>query len=295
MRVIKVLNNSLILALDDNGHEMILMGKGIGFNKAIGYRLRKDEVQKVFVMKDRAIARNIIKLASEIDSTFFELAKTIIDYAIENYQMELMEHIYLSLTDHLSFVVKRMEQGIIIENFYLSEMKKFSPNEYQVGLFALDLVEEKLALKLPVDEAGNIAFHFINAQQNNPYNVNNRIITETLKDILDIVKYNFGLTYDEESISYSRFTTHLRLFAQRLLTDRQKLEQDNDFLYDQIISNCPDEYACVKKLEKYIKEKFDTGLTMTEELYLTIHIHRVLEESKQREMSNNTETDGKRS
>lgn len=32
MRVVKVLNNSVILALDDAGRETILMGKGIGYN-----------------------------------------------------------------------------------------------------------------------------------------------------------------------------------------------------------------------------------------------------------------------
>ncbi|BCJ96701.1 transcriptional regulator [Anaerocolumna cellulosilytica] len=291
MRVVKVLNNSLILALDDTGHEIILMGKGIGFNKAIGYQLRKEEIEKVFVMKDKDISKNIIRLAAEIDSTFFELAKTIIDYGVENYQMELMEHIYLSLTDHLSFVVKRMEKGIVIENFYISEMKKFSPNEYQVGVFALQLIKDKLNLDLPVDEAGNIAFHFINAQHNNPYNANNRIITETVKDILDIVKYNFVLCYDEDSISYSRFTTHLRLFVQRLLTDCQLPEEQNDFLYEQIVTNCRKEYACVKKIGKYITEKFHTDLTAPEELYLTIHIHRVLEENKQKKDSIE-ETDG---
>ncbi|SFO40521.1 PRD domain-containing protein [Anaerocolumna aminovalerica] len=278
MRVIKVLNNSLILALDDNGHEIILMGKGIGFNKAIGHQLRKEEVEKVFVMKDRDISKSIIRLASEIDSRFFELAKTVIDYAVDNYHMELMEHIYLSLTDHLSFVVKRVEKGIVLENFYISEMKKFSPNEYQVGIFALGLIKEKLGLDLPVDEAGNIAFHFINAQHNNPYNANNRIIIETVKDILDIVKYNFKINYNEESTAYSRFITHLRLFVQRLLTHCQLPEEQNDFLYDQIVLNCGKEYACVKKIGKYIKEKFGSTLTAPEELYLTIHIHRVLGE-----------------
>ena len=38
MRVIKVLNNSLVLALNDQGQETILMGKGIGYHKSIGYR-----------------------------------------------------------------------------------------------------------------------------------------------------------------------------------------------------------------------------------------------------------------
>ena len=43
MKVIKVLNNSLLFALDENGNETILMGKGIGFNKSLGYKLEKKD------------------------------------------------------------------------------------------------------------------------------------------------------------------------------------------------------------------------------------------------------------
>lgn len=51
MRVIKVLNNSLVLALNDEGQEIILMGKGIGFQKTIGYKLSPKEIDKVFVLR----------------------------------------------------------------------------------------------------------------------------------------------------------------------------------------------------------------------------------------------------
>ena len=44
MRVIKVLNNSLIMALDEDGQEVILSGKGIGYKKAIGYELKENEI-----------------------------------------------------------------------------------------------------------------------------------------------------------------------------------------------------------------------------------------------------------
>ena len=57
MRVIKVLNNSLVLALNDEGQEIILMGKGIGFQKTIGYKLSSKEIDKVFVLKDRELSR----------------------------------------------------------------------------------------------------------------------------------------------------------------------------------------------------------------------------------------------
>jgi len=75
MRVVKVLNNSLVLALDESGRETILMGKGIGYNKSIGYQFEEKEIEKVFVLKDREISKNIIRLAAESDSVFFELAK----------------------------------------------------------------------------------------------------------------------------------------------------------------------------------------------------------------------------
>ena len=35
MQVVKVLNNSLVLAVNENGEEVILMGKGIGYKKYI--------------------------------------------------------------------------------------------------------------------------------------------------------------------------------------------------------------------------------------------------------------------
>lgn len=95
MRVIKVLNNSLVLALNDEGQEIILMGKGIGFQKTIGYKLSPKEIDKVFVLKDRELSRRIIRLAAETDSIYFEMAKSVIDYAVENYHMKLMDHIYL--------------------------------------------------------------------------------------------------------------------------------------------------------------------------------------------------------
>lgn len=276
------MNNSLLLALDDSGREVILMGKGIGFNKSIGHRLKSEDIEKVFVLKDRSVSKNIIRLASEIDSTYFELAKQVIDYAIDTYGMVLMEHIYLGLTDHLSFAVKRNNEGILIQNFYTQTLKRFNPKEYQVGLYALKLVRERLQVELPEDEAGNIAFHFINAQTNHSDSMDNQKIFETVKGILDIVKYNFSILYDEDGIGYTRFVTHLRLFAQRLVNGNQDLYDYEDSFYTHVLEKCPREYECVKKIGIFIKEKFDSKLSKQEEMYLAVHIHRILEEYAQR-------------
>ena len=278
MRVVKVLNNSLVLALDENGTETILMGKGIGFHKAIGYEFSKDEVEKVFVLKDRSISKSIIKLAYEIDSVYFEIAKTVIDYAIEKYHMKLLDHIYLSLTDHIAFAVERFKKQIIVPNFYTMEMRKFNPNEYSVGVFALQHIKDKLEIELPQDEAGNIAFHFINAQVDHPYNEKNRLINRVTEDVLNIVRYYFKIIYDKESVCYARYITHVRLFAQRIVSKQLLPDESSALLYSQIAESCSKEFLCVDKIAVYIKEKFGVELSSQESMYLALHIHRILEQ-----------------
>jgi len=278
MRVVKVLNNSLVLALDDSGQETILMGKGIGYQKSIGYQFEENEIEKVFVLKDREISKSIIRLAAETDSVYFELAKQVIDYARETYGMELMDHIYLSLTDHLAFASKRIRDGIVLQNFYTMDMKQFNPHEFEIGEYAIRLMSERLALEFPKDEAGNIAFHFINAQYDHPYNSQNLKITAVVEDVLNIVKYNFGITYNEESTAYSRYVTHVRLFAQRLVSRQLLPEEKSNVLYEQIAAVCQKEFECVKRIQLYITDQFHCRLTNQEEMYLALHIHRVLEE-----------------
>ncbi|MFA3991035.1 CAT RNA binding domain-containing protein [Clostridioides difficile] len=53
MYITKVLNNSLLLAKDDNDEEIILMGKGIGHNYKAGSELNKKDIEKIlfFMMK----------------------------------------------------------------------------------------------------------------------------------------------------------------------------------------------------------------------------------------------------
>lgn len=280
MRVVKGLNNSLVLALDEQGHEVILMGKGIGFGKTTGSELKQEEIEKVYVLRDQNISKNIIQLAADTDSVYFELAKKMIDYGQEHYQMKLMDHIYLSLTDHLSYAVRRELSGIRFQNLYSLEMKIFNPHEFQVGNYALDLVEQKLGVRLPDDEAGNIALHFINAQQENPYNSQNKVINSVVEDILSIVKYSLNIIYDKEGIAYIRCVTHLRLFAQRLLKGEMMPRQNSGALYQNITAGCVREQESVKKIGAYIMQRFKVEITNQEELYLILHINRVVSELK---------------
>lgn len=280
MRVVKVLNTSVVLALDDNGEEIILMGKGIGFRKSVGEKLDAEVTDKIFVLRDRNVTRNIIQLTLDVDADVFGLAKEIIDYAKTQYHMQLMDHIYLALTDHLAFTIRRVKEDIFIPGFYSLSIKRYNPAEYDVGCYALRLIREELGVEIPEGEISNIAFHFINAQKDHPYNSENRKMDEIVNGALDIVKYAFALVYNTDSVAYSRFVTHLHALAQRVVLGKQLSEDMTDFLYGEIVPNCPAEFRCAGKIAKFIFESYRLQISRQEQLYLTIHIHRILEEHK---------------
>ena len=276
MRVVKVLNTSVVLAVEDGNGEVILMGKGIGFRKSIGQALTPEETDRVFVLRDRETNRNILQLAAQIDGRVFEITRRVVEYARTRYQMQLMDHIYLALTDHLAFAVKRQEEGLTLPGTYLLDVKRFNPREYDVGRYALQLVQTELNVFLPEDEISNIAFHFINAQRITAPADDSVKMSKIIKGILEIVKYTFSVDYNEDSVSYSRFLTHLQALAHRLVQGIPLTDDLTDFLYEQVVPKCPEEYRSTDRIGAFLHDSFGITLSREEALYLTIHIHRIL-------------------
>lgn len=280
MRVVKVLNTSVVLAVEDGNGEVILMGKGIGFRKSIGQALTPEETDRVFVLRDRETNRNILQLSAQIDGRVFEITRRVVEYARTRYQMQLMDHIYLALTDHLAFAVKRQEEGLTLPGTYLLDVKRFNPREYDVGRYALQLVQTELNVFLPEDEISNIAFHFINAQRITAPADDSVKMSKIIKGILEIVKYTFSVDYNEDSVSYSRFLTHLQALAHRLVQGIPLTDDLTDFLYEQVVPKCPEEYRSTDRIGAFLHDSFGITLSREEALYLTIHIHRILEEHR---------------
>ena len=80
---------------------------------------------------------------------------------------------------------------------------------------ALNLIKEELDVDFTEDEAVNIALHFINASDKIQLNETIQVIKMT-EDILNIIKYSYNQSLDEETLSYERFMTHLKFFFRGL-------------------------------------------------------------------------------
>lgn len=279
MKIIKVLNISVVLAKREDQKEVIAMGKGIGFSKKPGDIINEADIEKIYIPENKSTSNDLANLMKETPKEYLMLTDEIISYAKDRLDKHLNENLYIALTDHLYMATKRFKENLTIQNRLLWEVKKFYPEEFSIGLHALDLIEKQLGMRFPEEEAANIAFHLVNAQQTDDNMSQVLLMTNTVKDILNIIKFHYKVDIQTDTINYSRFLTHLQFFVQRLLENKMLGTPDHD-LFDQIYQKYPEEGKCVEKIEKYVKTNFDYAISNEEKMYLIIHINRVVSRNK---------------
>ena len=277
MIINKVLNNNVVTIISENGEEAVVMGRGLAFQKKKGDEIDESKIEKIFVLENKSINEKLLTLVNDIPAKYLEIAEDIIKYAENKLGTKLNENIYLTLTDHISFAISRAEKNLEIKNAMLWDIKRLHKVEFEIGIHALKIIEENLNFELPEDEAASIAMHILNGEldQEMPEIVD---MIKLIEEILKVVKYHFNIEFDEESINYYRFITHLKFFTQRLSSGRYYEDNDND-LFDMIKLKYPNSYECVKRIEGFVKQKYGTQLTKEEMLYLIIHTARVVHEN----------------
>ena len=279
MVIKRLLNNNVVITVDSNGEEIIVMGKGIGYQKAKGDTIDEEKINKIFRISNKDVSNKLQELLDSIPINFVKLSNEIIEYSQEKLDKKLNESIYISLSDHIYTAVKRIKNGVTVKNALLWEIKRFYKDEYEIGMKALDLIEEKTKVRLPDDEAGFIALHIVNAQLNEEQPMVEGI-TKLIHEILTIVRIHFGIEFKEESVFYYRFITHLKFFSQRLFQHNTYNGDSDDDLLDVIKNKYSEAFECILKIKTFIKKKYNYDLTSDEMIYLTIHVEKVIQDSK---------------
>lgn len=251
------------------------MGRGIAFNKRAGDELNEEQIEKIFTLEDEDITKKFKTLISDIPVEYMELSENIINYAKLKLGKKLNDSIYISLTDHIHFAIERYNDNMPIKNGLLWETKHLYKEEFEIGLEALNMICDQFNVILPEDEAAFIALHLVNAQLNEDM-TNIMDMTKIIQDILTIVKYHLKMDFDENSLNYYRFVTHLKFFAHRLVKGTHYNQNGKDDLINVIKEKYPDAYKCTEKIKKFVEKQYRYELTEEEMLYLTIHIQRVV-------------------
>ena len=136
MIIERVYNNNVVL-VKENNKELILTGCGIGFQKKVGQLADKDKIEKKFIAEDNSFKNKISKLAMQVDENIFKASFDIIQYSEGKLKTNLYDYIYVALTDHIAFAIKRYEEGIEIKNDLSYEIRRIHKREFEIGLWSI--------------------------------------------------------------------------------------------------------------------------------------------------------------
>ena len=269
----KVINNNIISAYEKSGAEVIVMGRGICFKKKQGEVVPADQISKIFRIKSRTLTAQFKELLANMPLERVRISDEIISHAKDHLKLKLNQSIYVTLTDHINFAIERVSQGIEPQNALLWEIKRFYPQEFQLGIYALELIHDRLGILLPEDEAGFIALHFVNAEYGT--DIRDAVkFPDQMQAIVDIVERDLGILLDESSLHYERFMTHIKFLIQRIYR-KELLSSEDRELSLLMQRKYPREYQCSLKVAEYIMQATGSRLSEEEIMYLSVHIRRV--------------------
>lgn len=280
MRVNKILNNNLVLSRNEKNEEIIVKGLGIGFHAKRGDKIDESLIEKIFYPENHQNSVQIQQYLLSIPDEYLDFVQKYIDQVKkEDPSLCLNNSIYLSLSDHIMGTVDRFKKGISLKNVLLLDIQQLYKKEYEYGLQMIGKINQVFQVQLPIDEAGFIALHFVNAEEGQQNNDNYQIAL-IVNQVQEIVKNYFSdISFNESSLYYQRFLTHLKYFAQRYL--HKELQYDEDETLFQIIQEqCREAYGCVKLIYLMMEEKYHYALSKEEMMYLSIHIQTNVDKSR---------------
>ncbi|SET55016.1 transcriptional antiterminator, BglG family [Oceanobacillus limi] len=269
MRIKKVLNNNAVIILDED-QEKIAIGAGVAFNKGKNDIVNPKKIEKLFVLKEN---EKLQQLLLRIPEEHFILSEEIIAHAEKQLGIKLNEHISLALTDHLSFAIERESQGIHLKNKLLQEIKILYKEEFDIGLWALRLINDKLGIEMPIDEAAFIALH-IHTMKIQGGDLHETVRqTAILRDMVETIQNYLEITIKQEDLAYERLITHLR-FALTRAHHYEAHTMDAEML-SMIKKKFEHSYRCAMEVRKELASLHGIDLPEEELGYISLHIERL--------------------
>lgn len=277
MYLIKSLNNNIVLA-GENGKEMVLFGKGIGFERQRNAPIDPKKIQKKFILEEADdITRSINILPQEI----ITVAEKIMSLAQTKLKANQSLASLFALGDHIYYALRRLEKKEKVYSPLSWEIPHLYPKEYEVATRGIEIINLELQCQMPIEEAAFITIHLINGQKGAQTLSSTMKLIETTSRIITIVNYSFQVKIDETSFEYSRFVNHIRFFIIRQEEHKPQQEVVDVLLLQSVIEKYPKSHECALKIKKYLELQYECPINDTELLYLVLYIERLIQETSQ--------------
>ena len=271
MRIIKKINNNFALAQDDAGRSLIAYGKGIGFPQ-VPYELNDlSKIDRTFYdVKDEHIP-----LFQETDERIITLAIELLDYIRANLNKDISDYLYYVLVDHINFAIKRFKNNVYVPMNLSREIKFNYQEEYDVAFQCWKIINKRMNVSLPKDEASIIAMHIVESEEISTKSDREININSIVDTVMRIIKEELKIEIDSNNFNVYRFETHLKYLIQRLQDG--DFEAGNEEMYEVMKQKYSNINLVNEKICEYLGKELNVIINESEKLYLMMHINRLSE------------------
>lgn len=271
MKFLKTFNNSAALAMNDQGQEEIVLGKGVGFGLKKGDPIDESKIERRFVTK------NEVDQVKRFNPKTMEVTDKIIQLVEPLLQVKFNDFQYLALADHIDFAATRVKDHIDIDPANNNwEVKNLYPKEYVVAKKVVKIINQNMQIELPESESIFMTYHLVNAKSDVSQVQETVQITNLINGIIDIIQLQYSMQLDTSSFNYSRFISHLRILLVRFLRNKHKNEAPLDpAMLGFMKIKYSKAYETADRIATYLQAKMNWTLDTDDKFYLVLHIWRV--------------------
>lgn len=267
MKLLKKINNNFALALDSRGEQIIVEGRGIGFQKMPMELTDLSLVTRTYYdTKEQDVS-----LINSVSEEILNVSADICQYAEMKIGDKLNPNLRFILADHLDFAIERQKKKIDIKMPIYYDIQLLYPKEVQVAEYAMELIKKELKVQLPDSERTGIALNIINSEMLPEPAGENK--DELIEKIAVFIEKSFSIQIDRKAFSYSRFVSHMEYLLRRAREGKQ-VSDDNLQLYKTVRAEIPAIDHCADEIAELLGKK-GYSLNEEEKLYLMLHINRL--------------------
>ncbi|MEJ5998889.1 PRD domain-containing protein [Corynebacterium sp. H130] len=272
MRVLRIFNNNVVLATSGEGGEVVVTGRGIGFQAKHGDRIDETKIAKVFYPADGRDPDHLAEMLAFIPAEHIRL---IIEAMVEAGMRQ--EHrdkltLVIALADHVGGAIRRAHEGQVLEMPLKEEVQQLYAEEYRQGCALVDAINSKLRVPIGEEEAVAFTMHLVNASFTSGDLSYTYKMTGLIEQMIEIIREGTGRELDE--ISIARFITHLRYLFVRVSQHKQ-LVGEPAAVSEAVAKSYPEAMDRAAQLAALAELRLGEPLTADEVSYLALHVARL--------------------
>ena len=274
MQLLRVFNNNVVLARR-GAEDVIVTGRGIGFQAHPGTEVDPAKVVKVFVPDSGRDPDHLAAMIAGIPGEYVQLVIDAMHSVDMSEALRSKLTLVVAIADHIHGAVNR---GNAVSYPLEAEVRHLYAEDFALAQQLLTAINGGLHKPLAPDEAVAITLHLVNAgfavgDLSGTYRM-----TGLIQQILAVIGSHIDTELNSEDISVARFITHLRYLFVRM-AEHQQLDSDDRQVATAISARYPDAVETAQMVANLIELRLDSALTPDEVSYLTLHIARMEEAS----------------